>query len=45
MIWDDKQNAEHDDWGTFPHEREVMVDFIKDREIPEVVLLNGDIHV
>ncbi|MCP1413799.1 alkaline phosphatase [Paenarthrobacter sp. A20] len=45
MIWDDKQNAESDDWGTFPHEREAMFDFIKDEEIPGVVLLSGDIHV
>ena len=45
MIWDDKQNTESDDWGTFPHEREAMFDFIKDGQIPGVVLLSGDIHV
>lgn len=45
MIWDDKQNSESDDWGTYAHEREAVFDFIAAEKIPGVVLLGGDIHV
>ncbi|WP_020390478.1 alkaline phosphatase D family protein [Kribbella catacumbae] len=45
MIWDDKQNSESDDWGTYQHEREAIFDFITKEKIPGVFLLGGDIHV
>lgn len=45
MIWDDKQNGEKDDWGTYAHEREALFDFIGKNKIGGVVLIGGDIHV
>ncbi|GAB3533612.1 hypothetical protein GCM10027403_07910 [Arthrobacter tecti] len=45
MIWDDKQNSESDDWGTYSYEREAIFDFIKENKIPGVILMSGDIHV
>jgi phosphodiesterase/alkaline phosphatase D-like protein len=45
MIWDDKQNAESDDWGFYSHEREAIFDFIAEEEIPCCFLLGGDVHV
>ncbi|WP_327170560.1 alkaline phosphatase D family protein [Streptomyces sp. NBC_01336] len=45
MIWDDKQNAEKDDWATYSYEREAIYDFIKEEEIPGCFLIGGDIHV
>lgn len=44
MIWDDKTNAETDDWGTFPHERKAIENFIVENRISGVILLGGDIH-
>ena len=45
MIWDDKQNGESDDWGTYAHERDMILDFVKENRIGGVFLLGGDIHV
>lgn len=45
MIWDDKQNTESDDWGTYSHEREHIERFLGEHSIAGVVLLGGDIHV
>ncbi|WP_436497584.1 alkaline phosphatase D family protein [Actinokineospora sp. HUAS TT18] len=45
MIWDDKQNTESDDWGTYVHEREAIFDFVAAERIPGVFLIGGDIHV
>ncbi|MET0190332.1 MAG: alkaline phosphatase D family protein [Pseudonocardia sediminis] len=44
-IWDDKGNTESDDWGTYPYERDAILDFVKDEEIPGCFLVGGDIHV
>lgn len=45
LIWDDKQNSEKDDWGTYFYEREAIFDFIRDEKIPGCFLMGGDIHV
>jgi alkaline phosphatase D len=45
MIWDDKENSESDDWGTYMHERLAIEQWIGDNDIPGVILLGGDIHV
>lgn len=45
MIWDDKQNGESDDWGTYAHEKEALLDFIAAERIPGCFLIGGDIHV
>ncbi|WP_299538821.1 alkaline phosphatase [uncultured Streptomyces sp.] len=45
MIWDDKQNSEKDDWGTYSYERDAIFDFIATEKIPGCFLLGGDIHV
>ncbi|MEU3605497.1 alkaline phosphatase D family protein [Streptomyces sp. NPDC035033] len=45
MIWDDKQNSESDDWGTYAHEKEALLDFIAEHRIPGCFLIGGDIHV
>lgn len=44
QIWDDKTNGEKDDWHTYAHEREALLDFIKAKGIGGVVLMGGDIH-
>jgi len=44
MIWDDKENTESDDWGTYTHERDALFQFIGENKIPGVVLIGGDIH-
>ena len=45
MIWDDKENSESDDWGSFPHERERLERFLGTAGITGAVLIGGDIHV
>ncbi|SEE50124.1 alkaline phosphatase D family protein [Jiangella alba] len=45
LIWDDKQNSEKDDWGTYFYEREAIFDFIRDEQIAGCFLMGGDIHV
>ncbi|GAB3838735.1 alkaline phosphatase D family protein [Kribbella italica] len=45
MIWDDKQNSEKDDWGTYSYERDAILDFIAAERIPGCFLIGGDIHV
>ncbi|MER8037356.1 alkaline phosphatase D family protein [Streptomyces hydrogenans] len=45
MIWDDKQNGESDDWGTYAHEKDALLDFITEHRIPGCFLVGGDIHV
>ena len=45
MIWDDKENRESDDWGSYPHERDRLERFLGERSISGVVLVGGDIHV
>jgi alkaline phosphatase D len=44
QIWDDKTNSEKDDWHTYAHEREALLDFIAAEKIPGVILMGGDIH-
>lgn len=44
-IWQDKKNSETDDLFTYWHERDALLDFVRDQRIPGVVLLGGDIHV
>jgi len=44
MIWDDKENTESDDWGTYTHERSALFDFLGEHDISGVVLIGGDIH-
>lgn len=44
MIWDDKENTESDDWGTYTHERDALFQFIGENKISGVVLIGGDIH-
>lgn len=44
-IWDDKQNREKDDWGTYHYERQAVFDFIRRERIGGVTLFGGDIHV
>jgi phosphodiesterase/alkaline phosphatase D-like protein len=45
MIWDDKKNRESDDWGSYPHERLRLENFVGENSISGVILLGGDIHV
>lgn len=45
MIFDDKQNKESDDWGSYPHERERLERMLGEYVVPGVVLVGGDIHV
>jgi len=44
MIWDDKENGESDDWGTYAHERAALFDFLGEANISGVLLIGGDIH-
>lgn len=44
VIWDDKENTESDDWGTYPHELSAIRRFIGEQRIPGVILVGGDIH-
>lgn len=44
MIWDDKENTESDDWGTYSYERAALFDFLGDEDISGVILIGGDIH-
>ncbi|MCH2611458.1 MAG: alkaline phosphatase D family protein, partial [Pirellulales bacterium] len=44
MIWDDKENRESDDWGTYHYERQALFDFLGEKNISGVVLIGGDIH-
>ncbi|MBB02178.1 MAG: hypothetical protein CMJ47_06000 [Planctomyces sp.] len=44
MIWDDKQNRESDDWGSYAHERQALFEFLGQEKISGVVLIGGDIH-
>jgi alkaline phosphatase D len=44
MIWDDKENRESDDWGTYMHERRALEQWIGENRISGVVLMGGDIH-
>lgn len=45
QIWQDKKNRETDDMHTYYAERDALLDFIKEKAIPGVVLVGGDIHV
>lgn len=45
MVWHDKPNKEKDDWETYAHEREALLDFLATKKIEGVVLLGGDVHV
>ncbi len=44
MIWDDKENRERDDWGTYAYERQRLFQLIGEHKIPGVILVGGDIH-
>jgi alkaline phosphatase D len=44
VIWDDKENLESDDWGTYKHELSAIQKFIGEQRIPGVILVGGDIH-
>ena len=45
MIWDDKENHEKDDWGTYLYERDELFSYIGEENISGVALIGGDIHV
>jgi hypothetical protein len=45
QIWQDKKNGENDDMFTYHHERDALLDFIRDQQIPGVILMGGDIHL
>ncbi|MGA0845684.1 MAG: LamG-like jellyroll fold domain-containing protein [Luteolibacter sp.] len=45
QIWQDKKNGETDDMFTYWYERDALLDFVKENQIPGVVLVGGDIHV
>lgn len=44
VIWDDKENFESDDWGTYQHELSAIRKFIGEKAITGVILVGGDIH-
>ncbi len=44
VIWDDKENSESDDWGTYRHELTAIQKFIGTHKISGVILVGGDIH-
>lgn len=44
IIWDDKENGENDDWGTYKHELSAIKRFIGEQKISGVVMMGGDIH-
>ncbi|MFF7585980.1 alkaline phosphatase D family protein [Kitasatospora purpeofusca] len=44
MIWDDKGNAETDDWATYQYEKDALLDFLAAERIPGCFLVSGDIH-
>lgn len=44
VIWDDKENFESDDWGTYKHELTAIQKFIGEKKISGVILMGGDIH-
>ncbi|WP_052850536.1 alkaline phosphatase D family protein [Streptomyces avicenniae] len=44
MIWDDKGNSESDDWATYQHEKDAILDLVAEEGIPGCFLLSGDIH-
>lgn len=44
MIWDDKENSESDDWGTYQHELKAIQSFLGKEKISGVILMGGDIH-
>lgn len=44
VIWDDKENSESDDWGTYRHELTAIQQFIGTHKIGGVILVGGDIH-
>ncbi len=44
VIWDDKENFESDDWGTYKHELLAIQEFIGKNRISGVILVGGDIH-
>lgn len=44
MIWDDKENLELDDWGSYAHERKALEKFIGEHKVSGVVYIGGDIH-
>jgi alkaline phosphatase D len=44
-VWEDKKNSENDDMFTYWYERDALFDFIRQKAIPGVVVLGGDIHV
>lgn len=44
-IWQDKKNSENDDQFTYWYERDALLNFIRSKKIPGVVLMGGDIHV
>lgn len=44
IIWDDKENSESDDWGTYRHELNAIRRFIGEQKISGVILMGGDIH-
>ena len=45
MVWDDKGNAEIDDWYTYYRERDALFDFIRDQHVSGVICIAGDVHV
>ncbi len=45
MVWNKAvRPGKQDHWGTYPHERDALFDFIGREKISGVVLIGGDIH-
>ncbi|MGW2539807.1 alkaline phosphatase D family protein [Kitasatospora sp. NPDC001574] len=45
MVWYDKIHTEKDDWNTYKHEKDAILNLIRTERIRGCVLLSGDIHV
>jgi alkaline phosphatase D len=45
QVWQRKKNRENDDMFTYYVERDALLDFVREAQIPGVVTLGGDIHV
>ena len=45
MIWNGAvRPGKLDHWGTYPHERQALFEFIGDEKISGVILVGGDVH-
>lgn len=45
MVWNDAvRPGKLDHWGTYPHERQALFEFIGDEKISGIILVGGDVH-